>query len=118
MLATGFEDQSLICLYLFDLPEIELVMGKASYFNPAVSSHFLSGYSAYPSRIIRKEMIFHVQSKRKLQISNQIPENIEDLDRSVKTLIQYCTFYCTEILPTDWKSVENNIENDLVKLNP
>lgn len=117
MLATGLDDLSMICFYLFDVPEIELVSREnMENFKPAVSVNFLSGYSAEPKREGRTDVYSNAQGKRKLLLSNKTIENSEDLDRYVKILIQFCTFYSSEIISTDWESVESGLEYDISKL--
>ena len=117
MLATGFDDLKLLYCYLFDVPEIELTSEKTEDFNPAVSNSFLAGFSARPCRAVRNAMFVSAYTKRKLIFSGPAPETMEDLDRLVKTLIQFCTFYSSEIIETDWNSVEAEIEIDISKLN-
>ena len=117
MLATGFDNSNFICFYLFDVPEIELFTEESNNFKPAVANNFLSGYTAHPSKTIRRNMIIHTQNQRKILLANQKPENLDDLDRFVKILIQFCTFYTSEIVDTDWENVEMNIESDIACLN-
>lgn len=117
MLATGFERSELIGLYLFDLPEIELIEKNTQKFKPAVSKNFLSGYSAEPSKAIRKNFIVHTHNKRKLLLQGQNPELLEDLDRFVKILIQFCTFYSSEIVLVDFENIEASIETDICNIN-
>ena len=113
MLVTYPEFCDYIWMYLYDIPEIELLPGNCyGEYKPAVSL-FLKGFSARPCNVRREENISEKVTRGVLLIENCV-ESIEELEKYIKTLIQYTMFYSTERFEVEWESVEQSLRNQVV----
>lgn len=111
--------QEIMWLYLFDVPEIELVEGFSNDFMPVLAKPFFKGFKVSTKRVRRQEDTAGVGIilKRKMQTSGFEAQNFEDLDMMTKTLLQYCMLYNSEMSETDWESIDQGIEIDFINVN-
>ena len=116
MLAVGFDNNYMIGLFLFDVPEFDITNEETSGFIPLIGQHFLSGYSARPCQTVRKELVLTKIKEKKLIFAGKQVENEEDLDILAKSLLQFASFYCSENVLTDWNSIEDEVELEISSL--
>ncbi|CAG9318376.1 unnamed protein product [Blepharisma stoltei] len=111
--------QEIMCLYLFDVPEIELTEGVSNDFMPLLVKPFIKGFKAVAKRIRRVEDTAGVGIvlSRKMQTPWLEAENYEELEIMMKNLIQYCMLYNSEMSETDWDSIYEGIEYDFINVN-
>jgi hypothetical protein len=116
MIAVGFDNNYMIGLFLFDVPEFDITNEETSGFIPLIGQHFLSGYSARPCQIVRKELIFTKIKEKKLIFAGKQAESEEDLDILAKSLLQFASFYCSENVLTDWNGIEEELGYEISSL--
>lgn len=116
VLATGFDINYFIGLYLFDVPEFYLDHEENATFQPILGQSFISGFKAHPSRKMSGGIYNSPINKRKLLLAGKTLEEPDELDGCAKTLLQYCSYYASEPVETDWPSVETEIEKEICRL--
>lgn len=114
LITLGYEEiNTVLWIYMFDIPEIELDEGPNENYMPIISKTFLTGFNAKPR--IRRRAEPHVGKflKRKMQLAQEFPDNFEDLDRCAKTLLQFCMFYRSELGEADMESLEDGVIREI-----
>lgn len=116
MLITSPEFYKETWLYLFDVPEIELLPGHSYIDYKPIVSCFLKDFSARPSPTWRSELISD-NLQRKVLITDNKVNSLEELEKYVKIIIQYTMLYSTERFEIDWKSVELSLRSEIISIN-
>lgn len=115
ILATNFDENCKIGAFLIDVPEFEIIQEPLTTFQP-VCMRFLQGFSARPTRSLPDRLTTSLIKEKKLILSAKKPENEEDIETCAKSLIQYASCYSSERVDTDWNSIENDIEKEIIEL--
>lgn len=109
------EFSNVLWMYLFDVPEIELLPGhNYMEYAPAVKN-YMKGFSARPTHVRRKESLICNVTRRVL-LKDCTAESIEDLEKYYKILTNFTFLYTTEICEVDSNSVEESLRNEIVNI--
>lgn len=116
--AANFEDiYSVLWIYFFDIPEIQLFEGNNGFYLPLIAKEFMSGFSAHPAKLERTQTEMLKKVTKRPLLLGQGTQPDEDLDRHVKTLIQFCMYYNSTMCTTDYNSIEKALQIELIALN-
>lgn len=118
LVCMGFEEiYSVLCLYVFDVSEIELTIDNTGCDLPVVAERFLKGFFAKPVRVNRMRTgMTDAVTKKPLRLGIDI-QTLDELDQFANQLIQFCMHYNSAICKTDYQAVEQAIGFDLLRLN-
>jgi hypothetical protein len=114
-LATNFHEYCALGFFFIDLPEFVIVTEESNQFQPACMK-FLNGFSARQARTQKDVFSDNSMREKKLILTGRKPESDEDIENFGKSLIQYSSWYSSEHLETDFNSIENDLEKELVEL--
>ena len=115
ILATNFDETCSIGSFLIDIPEFEIVQENLSTFQPACM-RFIQNFKARPARSSFDKLSTSLIKEKRLILSSKRPENEEDIETYAKSLIQYASCYSSECVETDWNSIENDVEREIIDL--